>query len=246
MRRFFVPKTQIDEQHALIMGQDVNHMKNVLRMNIGDAVALCDGYGTDYEATIKTIEQEQIVLTINSKKRNEAEAQTRICLYQALPKADKMELIIEKSVELGVSAVVPVYTERCIVKKLDAKKTEKKQERWQKISESAAKQSGRGIIPEVKLFEPFKQAIQACDADHKLILWETENQNSLKKAMENIQRGSTIAVFIGPEGGLTQTEVAMAKEHGWQSVTIGKRILRTETAGMATVAAIMFGLDEME
>lgn len=246
MRRFFVPIKQIDEQQAVIMGHDVNHIKNVLRMNVGDAVALCDGFGDDYEATIKSIEQDKIVLSINNKKRNEAEPNTAVSLYQAMPKADKMELIIQKTVELGVHAIVPVFSERCIVKKGDDKKAEKKQVRWQKISESAAKQSGRGVIPEIKPYETFKQAILNCAADHKLILWETEDQNSIKKALQTIQQGDSIAVFIGPEGGLTQTEVAMAKEHGWQSVTIGKRILRTETAGLAAITAIMFELDEME
>ncbi len=246
MRRFFIPKEQIENMTAVIKGQDVNHIKNVLRMRLGEALCLCDGCGNDYEAVIIAFNGESIEVRIERVLRNTAEPKTKISLFQAVPKAEKMELIVQKAVELGIFEIIPVYTERCIVGRLDSKKEQKKLERWNMIAEAAAKQSGRGLLPRVQAFHDFNAAVAQKPKTRRWIFWELEAERSLRTVLSGAARGDAISIFIGPEGGLSESEIQNAKHSGWESISIGPRILRTETAGLAVVASIMCFLNEME
>lgn len=204
-------------------------------------MTLCDGEGMDYQCRIVSLER-GVLLDILSKEVCETEPKTKITLYQGLPKADKMELIIQKCVELGVDRIVAVSTERAIVK-LD-KKESKKLERWQKIAEAAAKQSGRGKIPEIgQQVLKFKEAVaEAKGLDGAIIPYEKEQETGIRQFVQGFQ-GESIGVFIGPEGGFAEEEIALAQENGITPITLGKRILRTETAGMTTAAILLYELD---
>lgn len=204
-------------------------------------MTLCDGEGMDYQCRIASLER-GVLLDILSKEVCETEPKTKITLYQGLPKADKMELIIQKCVELGVDRIVAVSTERAIVK-LD-KKESKKLERWQKIAEAAAKQSGRGKIPEIgQQVLKFKEAVaEAKGLDGAIIPYEKEQETGIRQFVQGFQ-GESIGVFIGPEGGFAEEEIALAQESGITPITLGKRILRTETAGMTTAAILLYELD---
>lgn len=244
MPRFFVDKQNIKENSIQIIEDDVNHIKNVLRLQQGDRLIVCDGDGMDYHCEIQNIGKDSIDLTILNRILAETEPKVKITLYQGLPKKDKMELIIQKCVELGGVEIVPVITERVIVQIKDQKKENKKLERWNKISESAAKQSKRGIIPPVRSIMTLKDAIDdSKKLEQVFIAYENENK-SLKQQLEAIEAKS-IGIFIGPEGGFTEKEIDLAIENHIHSVSLGKRILRTETAGMALTTAIMYAYNEM-
>ena len=245
MQHFFVTPEQVRERKIYIEGSDVNHMKNVLRMRIGEVLEVSDGNNHKYCCHIEAFEQELVVLEIDEEQSTDTELPSRICLFQGLPKGDKMELIIQKAVELGASEVIPVSTRRSIVK-LDAKKAAKKVERWQEIARSAAKQSGRGVIPEVSEVLGFKEALEyAKTLDVVLIPYElAEGMAATKKIISQIAPGQSVAVFIGPEGGFSEEEIAQATEQQVQPMTLGKRILRTETAGLAVLSILMFHLEE--
>ena len=216
-------------------------MKTVLRGRVGEDVTVCDGCGMDYACVICSLDGDEIVLDAHSQAPSEAEPRRKITLYQGLPKADKMEMIIQKCVELGVEEIVAVSTERAIVK-LD-KKEEKKLERWQKIAEAAAKQSSRGKIPQMRgRVLSFGEAVKdATGLDGALIPYEKEETNDLRGFVQGFS-GETIGVFIGPEGGFSEKEIALAVEYGVLPVTLGKRILRTETAGMTTIGILLYEL----
>lgn len=240
MPKFFVEKGQIQENQIVLSKEDSKHIKTVLRAKIGESITICDGEGLDYVCEIDALE-ENVIARILEKTVCKAEPQTKITLYQGLPKSDKMELIIQKCVELGIDRIVAVSTERAIVK-LD-KKEDKKIERWQKIAESAAKQSGRGKIPEIgKKVLSFKEAIAEAKAlDGALIPYEKEKENGLKSFV-NTFTGQTIGVFIGPEGGFSEEEISFAMANNVLPITLGERILRTETAGMTAVAILLYEL----
>ena len=240
MPKFFVEPNQVKDNLIYILGEDAKHIKTVLRSREGDELTLCDGLGMDYFCRIKALE-EGVVAEIIGSEPCQSEPKTKITLYQGLPKADKMELIIQKCVELGVDRIVAVSTERCIVK-LD-KKEEKKLERWQKIAEAAAKQSGRGKIPEIapKVLR-FSQALaEAKKLSGAIIPYEKEENRGIRSFVENFS-GQEIGVFIGPEGGFTEEEIQSAIDAGVLPITLGKRILRTETAGMTTIAILLYEL----
>ncbi len=241
MPKFFINKNDISRGQIQLFGEDEKHIKTVLRAREGEEVTLCDGEGMDYQCRIASLER-GVLLDILSKEVCETEPKTKITLYQGLPKADKMELIIQKCVELGVDRIVAVSTERAIVK-LD-KKEGKKLERWQKIAEAAAKQSGRGKIPEIcQQVLKFKEAVaEAKTLDGAIIPYEKEQETGIREFVRKFE-GTSVGVFIGPEGGFAEEEIALAKENGITSVTLGKRILRTETAGMTTVGILLYELD---
>lgn len=242
--RFFVSPSQIQGKQIVIQGEDVKHISKVLRLKKGDKILICNRQGIDYECIIKNMEK-IITAEIISKNASIGEALTKITLFQALTKSDKMDYIIQKAVELGVHRIVPVVTERTIVKIENEKKENSKLQRWNKISESAAKQSQRGIIPEVAAVIPLIEAFnQAEKMDLKLIPYEMEKNNHLKDLLANCTAKS-IAIFIGPEGGFEESEINLAKEHGIIPVTLGRRILRTETAGLVTVSIMMYEMGEM-
>ena len=241
MPKFFFHKNDISRGQVQLFGEDEKHIKTVLRAREGEELTLCDGEGMDYQCRIVSLER-GVLLDILSKEGCETEPKTKITLYQGLPKADKMELIIQKCVELGVDRIVAVSTERAIVK-LD-KKESKKLERWQKIAEAAAKQSGRGKIPEIgQQVLKFKEAVAEAKAlDGAIIPYEKEQETGIRQFVQGFQ-GESIGVFIGPEGGFAEEEIALAQENGITPITLGKRILRTETAGMTTAAILLYELD---
>ena len=246
MQHFFVDASQVSEETIWIEGSDVNHMKNVLRMRIGEEVTVSDGQGKEYLCQVLDFEEEQVQLKIVETKASDAELPSKIYLFQGLPKQEKMELIVQKCVELGIYAVVPVSMKRCVVK-LDAKKGAKKVERWNTIAASAAKQSGRGIVPEVMSVKTYKEALEmAKDLDVVLVPYEcAEGMDHTKELIQSIKPGQSVGIFIGPEGGFDLDEIALACETGGQVITLGKRILRTETAGLALLSVLMFQLEQV-
>ena len=246
MQHFFVDASQVSEETIRIEGSDVNHMKNVLRMRIGEEVTVSDGQGKEYLCQVRDFEEEQVQLKIVETKASDAELPSKIYLFQGLPKQEKMELIVQKCVELGIYAVVPVSMKRCVVK-LDAKKGAKKVERWNTIAASAAKQSGRGIVPEVMSVKTYKEALEmAKDLDVVLVPYEcAEGMDHTKKLIQSIKPGQSVGIFIGPEGGFDPDEIALACETGGQVITLGKRILRTETAGLALLSVLIFPLEQV-
>ncbi|MDD6811926.1 MAG: 16S rRNA (uracil(1498)-N(3))-methyltransferase [Lachnospiraceae bacterium] len=246
MYQFFVEPSQIQGNRVVITGKDVNHIKNVLRMKPGEEIAVSNGMdGKEYRCGIEEYTEEEVVCSLRFIKEDGVELPSRIYLFQGLPKADKMELIIQKAVELGVYEVIPVACGRSVVK-LDEKKAKSKLARWQGIAEAAAKQSKRGIIPEMKHVMSMKEAIAyAKDIDVKLIPYElAENMNKTKEIINGIEPGQSIAIFIGPEGGFEEKEIADAMEQGVIPITLGKRILRTETAGFTVLSWLMYHLEE--
>ena len=247
MHRFFVGPEQIQGDTAVIIGDDAHHIHRVLRLMSGEEVTLCDGQGMDYHAVIQTADKGLVEVKVLNSNPSDTEPKTRVTLLQGLPKSAKMETIIQKCVELGIYDIQPVTTLRTVVRIADDRDGEKKTQRWQRISEEAAKQSKRGRIPRVWTPAPLHQAIGSCQADLKLILWEEEKNQSLRQALHRQETSpKSVAVLVGPEGGLDESEVELVIQHGWIPTTIGNRILRTETAGMAVLAAIMYHLGEWE
>lgn len=246
MQHFFADRSWVQGDKIRLEGSDVNHMKNVLRMKEGEEVQVSDGTGNAYLCQIEGYEGNQAVLKIREKTEKDTELPSKIWLFQGLPKGDKMELIIQKAVELGAYAVVPVETRRCVVK-LDAKKAQKKVTRWQQISESAAKQSKRMLIPEVKNVMNWKEALAfAKGLDVVLIPYElAQGMKETREILAAIQPGQSVGIFIGPEGGFEEEEVRDAMEAGGKPVTLGKRILRTETAGMTMLSILMYTLESV-
>ena len=245
MYQFFVDSSQIQDKKIIITGGDVNHIKNVLRLKTGEEIAVKNGVdGKEYRCGIEEFTQDSVICSLRFIREEGVELPSKIYLFQGIPKADKMELIIQKSVELGVFEVIPVAVKRCVVK-LDEKKAAAKVNRWQGIAEAAAKQCRRGIIPMVKEPMSMKEAVAyACNTDVKLIPYElAEDMGHTKKIIEAIQPGESVAVFIGPEGGFEESEVAEAFAAGIEPVTLGKRILRTETAGLTVLSWLMYHLE---
>lgn len=241
MPKFFVPKENISEDKILICGDDVAHIKRVLRLGVGDTLCLCDGAGTNYDAKISQINEKDIICQISSKQKADTEPDISVTLYQGLPKASKMDYIIQKTTELGIVKIVPTVMSRCVVKIDNQKDAQKKQQRWQKISEEAAKQSGRGIIPEVAEPMDFYKAIEEMKkADIAFAPYECEEDGKLKTVLTKKQNIKSISFIIGPEGGFDLTEVEKLRENGIDTITLGKRILRTETAGEAVLSMIMY------
>ncbi len=244
MYRFYIESSQKQGDTIEIVGEDVNHIKNVLRMKNGEKFILCDGAGTDYLCELAGGRERNLLATVLEEKKSDTELPVRLVLYQGLPKKDKMELIIQKAVELGAAEIVPVVTKRTIVK-TEGGKEEKKLARWQAIAESAAKQSGRGVIPTVSTIHTWKEALASMgNLDYNVILYE--NAEGMKPTVECLkvagQKGS-IGIFVGPEGGFTEEEVAQIVEHGAECLSLGKRILRTETAGLAMLSMLMLSIE---
>ena len=247
MQRFFVEPYQIQEKESRITltGTDLNHMKNVLRMRIGEEVWISDGSEKEYHCTIDEFMEDCAILHILEIEEAGYELSNRIYLFQGLPKGDKMELIIQKAVELGAYSIVPVEMKRCVVK-LDAKKAQKKTARWQQISESAAKQSKRMLIPEVKSVMSWREALAfAKELDVLMVPYElAKGMRETREIISSIKPGQSVGIFIGPEGGFEEEEIQTAMEMGAKPVTLGKRILRTETAGMTMLSVLMFTLEK--
>lgn len=248
MPKFFVKQDQIKENIIEIKEEDIKHIKNVLRKEINDEIEICNQEnGDNYKCKIEQINQENIKCRIIEKIENRKESQIYVDIYQGLPKADKMELIIQKSVELGVHKIIPTNMKRCIVK-IEAKEEHKKIERWQKISEVAAKQSGRNLIPKVENITNVKKIINELEQyDILLVAYEEEQENTLKQELVKIKQEKkeklNIGIVIGPEGGIDKEEIEILKQSGAKIVTLGQRILRTETVALNILSIIMYELE---
>ena len=244
MHHFFVTPEQVREGQIRIEGSDVNHMKNVLRMKLGEELHISDGNNKKYLCEIVSMDTDSVYTVIKEELVSDTELPSKIHLFQGLPKSDKMELIVQKAVKLGVYEIIPVATKRAVVK-LDDKKAEKKVERWNSISESGAKQSGRNVIPKVKSVMGYKEAMQYANTlDVILIPYElAEGMNETRQVIEAIRPGQSVGIFIGPEGGFETAEVEYAVAQGAKVITLGKRILRTETAGLTTLSILMYHLE---
>lgn len=246
MPKFFVDQSQVTSQEIEIVGEDVNHIKNVMRMHLGDEITINDRQGHDYECIINSINVDRIKCTINKVTTSQNEPLVHTCLFQSLVKGEKMDFIIQKSVEIGVSNIIPIFTERCVVKIDDKKRLESKIGRWNKIAESAAKQSGRGIVPTVSIPLSFEKAIKYASENlgKSCIPYEKENNIKLRSFLKS-NICSSIGIFIGPEGGFTEEEIKLAVSYNIEPVTLGKRILRSETAGIVVLSNIMYEAGEM-
>ncbi len=250
MPRFFVRNEQVKEKTIEILGEDIKHIKNVLRKQIGDKLEICNqDTKKSYTCEIEKLEDKSILTKIIEELKKD-DNKISVDIYQGLPKADKMELIIQKSVELGVNAIIPVAMKRCVVK-IDTKDETKKITRWQKIAESAAKQSGRNTIPEIKNIiniEKVNQLIK--EYDSVIVAYENEKENTIKhellKLKEKVKTNNKIkiAIVIGPEGGLEEKDVELLKQNGAKIVTLGNRILRTETVALNVLSIIMYELEQ--
>ena len=245
MSHFFVTSGQIAGEELTIVGEDVNHMKNVLRMRVGEAFTAADENGVFYHCEVETLDKQEVTAKIMWKEQGTSELSSKIYLFQGLPKSDKMELIIQKAVELGAYEIVPVATKRAIVK-LDAKKEASKLKRWQAIAEGAAKQSGRMLVPKISEVKTFGEALQmAQELDINVIPYEcARGMEATREIFGSIKPGMSVGIFIGPEGGFEESEVEKAQQMNVKPVTLGKRILRTETAGLTTLSILMYLLEE--
>lgn len=245
MSRYFVNSTQINENTIKIIGEDYQHLKKVLRAVKGDIITVCcDGF--DYTAEINDISNDYISSIIIDKKANLTESQLKVTLFQGMPKADKMELIVQKCIELGVNEIVPVITERCISKINTDKDAQNKISRWQKIALEAAKQCNRGLIPKICMPLKFSDAIDtASNMDLSIIPYEKENTTSFKDIVAECSNITTASILIGPEGGFSEHEIMLADLNGIKKITLGPRILRTETAGMVALSLMMYELGDV-
>ena len=242
MPRFFINCTPAVGQTAVIEGADARHIAGSLRMTPGEGLTLCDGAGTDYACTVTAVERERVELSVDAATPTTAEPTLAVTLYMGLPKGDKMELIIQKCVELGVTAIVPVTTARSIVK-LDAKDAAKKQARWQKIADEAAGQSGRGILPAVEVPISWKQALARFAAENTLLCYEGGGEPIGRLVTP---ADTAVSLVVGPEGGFDPAEVAAVIAAGGRIATLGPRILRCETAPIAALAVLMEKSGNME
>lgn len=245
MPKFFVAQNQIENESIYINGEDVNHIVNVLRLTNDDEISICNkDNNITYKSKIVKIEKSKVTCKIEEILENNTESNINVTIFQGLPKADKMEYIIQKTTELGVKEIVPVMMKRSIVK-LDGKDADKKIERWQKIAEVASKQSGRDAIPSIgKILKVQELANKVSDYDMFIIAYEKENNVTLKQMLKSIKINENeklkIGVLIGPEGGIDETEIDLLKEKGAKIITLGKRILRTETAPITILSNIMY------
>lgn len=251
MYHFFVEPGQISDKSVIITGEDVNHIRNVIRLKPGDEISVSNGIdGRDYRCGIEEMTDTEVVCALRFIKEDNVELPSKVYLFQGLPKGDKMEFIIQKMVELGVYEIIPVAMKRCVVK-LDDKKAKSRITRWQGISEAAAKQSKRGIVPRIQEVMSYREALEyAKDMDVKLIPYEMEDilegssgMEGTKKVISQLADGQRLAIFIGPEGGFDENEIQAAVGFGMKPITLGRRILRTETAGMTVMAWIMYQLE---
>lgn len=246
MPKFFVKNNQIENDKITIIGTDVNHIANVLRLKINDQIKICnEETAQNYIAKITEINKEDVECKIVEKIASNTEATVHITIFQGLPKADKMELIIQKCTELGVKEITPVQMKRCVTK-LDEKSSSKKIERWQKIAEVAAKQSGRDAICKINNVINIKNICNICqNYDIVLVPYENEENISLKDVIKDLpQNIKKIGIVIGSEGGFEEQEIEILRQSNCKIVTLGERILRTETVAIAVSSVILYELSD--
>ncbi|MGQ9512136.1 16S rRNA (uracil(1498)-N(3))-methyltransferase [Thermodesulfitimonas sp.] len=245
MPRLFVPAEQWTKNKVMVRGSDVKYLTRVLRLGLGDGVTVFDGEGRIGEAFIQEINGGEVVLSLTRAVVADTEPRVKVTLLQAIPKGDKMDLVIQKATELGVARIIPVLTERVVVQ-LDEDRAAKKQERWQKVAREAARQCGRGAVPVVGTVCAFEEALAftAPGDSLRLMPWEGEEELPLRAALKG-KNPAAVTLFIGPEGGFSSAEVEAARACGFCTVSLGRRILRTETAGMVVVALVLYTLGEL-
>ena len=242
MTRFFVDPEEMQPEFMVLTGENAQHAK-VLRLKCGEEVLVCDGQGTECLCAVSDVSDGRISLVVKHRRESETEARVKVSVYMAFPKADKLEHVIQKATELGAWEIVAFPSSRC-VSRPDEKSLKKKLERWQKIAESAAQQSGRGRIPEVLTLPSYKAALQrAASADKALLFYENERATTLRMAL-SAGEYTSVSLLTGPEGGLEESEVQLAMDAGLQVCTLGKRILRCETAPLCALSAVMYDAGE--
>lgn len=245
MSRFFVLPQQIDGDTIRIEGGDAQHIGKVLRLSEGEQITICDGAGNDYRTEICGITKNEVLTRIISRSKADTEPQLQAVLYQGIPKAAKMDFVIQKAVELGVARIVPVMTQRSVVK-LDAKGAKGKTERWNKIAAEASKQCNRAVLPTVERVMNLEEALADMQqSELKLIPYEAEDKTGLRDVLEQYPNVKSVGILIGPEGGFDRAEAERAQKAGLLPVRLGKRILRTETAPLAVISALMYAYGEM-
>ncbi|MBN1643671.1 MAG: 16S rRNA (uracil(1498)-N(3))-methyltransferase [Dehalococcoidales bacterium] len=243
MHRFFIPKECFENDKVKITGEPLHQIGYVLRLKPADRIIVLDNSGREFEVEIEYLTKKESQGKILSKKTGKGEPAVKITLYQALLKADRFELALQKCVELGVTAIVPFISERCVVKN----PSESKAERWQKIVREAAEQSERSVIPTLHPAVSFEEACRTVSRP-ALLLWEEENGKGLKQVLQNLpfKTAKAISLFIGPEGGFPESEVKLARKQGIAVASLGRRVLRSETAGLAAISAILYEKNEMD
>lgn len=246
MLHLFADPSDVQDELLTITGPEVNHIRNVMRLKPGEEISVSiGGDGEEYRYGIESYTEDSVLCRLRFVKDKEVELPVKVLLFQGLPKADKMDLIVQKAVELGAAEIIPVSMERCVVK-LDAGKAAKKTARWQTIAESAASQSRRSIIPRVLAPMSMREAVEYAkeQTEVRVIPYELqEDDGSVKQYLESLKEGQSVSIFIGPEGGFTPAEVELAKEAGIRPISLGRRILRTETAGLAILSWLIYILE---
>lgn len=246
MLHLFADPSDVQDELLTITGPEVNHIRNVIRLKPGEEISVSiGGDGKEYRYGIESYTEDSVLCRLRFVKDKEVELPVKVLLFQGLPKADKMDLIVQKAVELGAAEIIPVSMERCVVK-LDAGKAAKKTARWQTIAESAASQSRRSIIPRVLAPMSMKEAVEYAkeQTEVRVIPYELqEDDGSVKQYLESLKEGQSVSIFIGPEGGFAPGEVELAKEAGIRPISLGRRILRTETAGLAILSWLIYILE---
>lgn len=246
MLHLFADPSDVQDELLTITGPEVNHIRNVMRLKPGEEISVSiGGDGKEYRYGIESYTEDSVLCRLRFVKDKEVELPVKILLFQGLPKADKMDLIVQKAVELGAAEIIPVSMERCVVK-LDAGKAAKKTARWQTIAESAASQSRRSIIPRILAPMSMKEAVEYAkeQTEVRVIPYELqEDDGSVKQYLESLKEGQSVSIFIGPEGGFAPGEVELAKEAGIRPISLGRRILRTETAGLAILSWLIYILE---
>ena len=246
MLHLFADPSDVQDELLTIMGPEVNHIRNVMRLKPGEEISVSiGGDGKEYRYGIESYTEDSVLCRLRFVKDKEVELPVKVLLFQGLPKADKMDLIVQKAVELGAAEIIPVSMERCVVK-LDAGKAAKKTARWQTIAESAASQSRRSIIPRILAPMSMKEAVEYAkeQTEVRVIPYELqEDDGSVKQYLESLKEGQSVSIFIGPEGGFAPGEVELAKEAGIRPISLGRRILRTETAGLAILSWLIYILE---
>jgi len=246
MQRYFVQPEQFQEDKVVILGDDVHHVTKVMRFKPGDSLICADGQGLEVLAEIISIQQKQVVCKIISKIAESREPRLQLILAQAIPKSDKMDWIIQKGTEIGVSAFIPFTSKRTVVQ-LNEKKEQKRLERWHKIAKEAAEQAHRGKIPTLFSVMEWKEVLEIAKDNFAIIAYEQEKTQSLARILDqHLDKYQHIMLMIGPEGGFTEEEIEEAKAYGIVSVSLGKRILRTETAGMVAAANIFYHVEQLD
>ncbi len=246
MLHLFADPSDVQDELLTITGPEVNHIRNVMRLKPGEEISVSiGGDGKEYRYGIESYTEDSVLCRLRFVKDKEVELPVKVLLFQGLPKADKMDLIVQKAVELGAAEIIPVSMERCVVK-LDAGKAAKKTARWQTIAESAASQSRRSIIPRVLAPMSMREAVEYAkeQTEVRVIPYELqEDDGSVKQYLESLKEGQSVSIFIGPEGGFAPGEVELAKEAGIRPISLGRRILRTETAGLAILSWLIYILE---